>query len=244
MRGLFITGTDTGVGKTAVTAALGAILRRRGLDVGVTKPVTTGAARRDGALVSTDAEFLQHVAGVADAPEIVCPLIFETPAAPTVASDRERRPIDLKRLRAAVARMADRHEFLLVEGIGGWRVPIADGFTVRELALELGLPVLVVARAGLGTINHTTLTVESVRATGLALAGVVLVAGVGDSVDAAAPTNAREIERLTGVAVLGTIPFDPTISVEARRAGRIVELVEANVDVDRIVQAMRTGGAQ
>ena len=123
-------------------------------------------------------------------------------------------------------------------------MPIVDVFTVRELALELGLPVLVVARAGLGTINHTTLTVESVRATGLALAGVVLVADVRDSADPSAPTNARRIERLTGVAVLGTIPFDPTISVEARRAGRIVELAEANVDVDRIEQAMRTGGAQ
>ena len=146
--------------------------------------------------------------------------------------------------RAAVARLADRHEFLLVEGIGGWRVPIIDVFTVRELALELGLPVLVVARAGLGTINHTTLTVESVRATGLALAGVVLVAGARDSADPTVPTNARQIERLTGVAVLGTIPFDPTLSVEARHAGRIVELVEANVDVDRIEQAMRIGGTQ
>lgn len=244
MRGLFITGTDTGVGKTAVAGALAAALRRRGLDVGVAKPVATGGVRRSGRLVSTDAQFLRAVAGVEDAVDEICPLVFEMPASPEVAARSEGRTIAPEVLRSAIASLARRHDYLLVEGIGGWRVPIAQGFTVRELAVELRLPVLVVARAGLGTINHTTLTVEAVQAARLVVAGVVLVECAGDGEDPTSGTNAREIEKLTGVEVLGMVPFDDGLSVEDCRAGDIVKLVETHVNVGRIEAAMKREDAK
>ena len=234
MKGIFITGTDTGVGKTVLCAGLAAALRRRALDVGVTKPVATGAVRRNGKLVSADAIFLKAVAGVDDAVESICPLLFELPAAPNVAASHEGETVDLDGVRKALADLAAVHAFLLVEGIGGWRVPITDSFSVRELAVEVRLPVLVVARAGLGTINHTVLTVESVREAGLDVVGVVLVATLRSD-DPTRATNAAQIERLTGADVLGCVPFDPALSVEDGRAGSVVTLIEDHVDVERII---------
>lgn len=244
MRGLFVTGTDTGAGKTVVTAALGALLRARGMDVGVSKPVATGAARIDGKLVSSDAVFLRSVVGVDDPIDEICPLIFEMPAAPNVAARRENRTVEVDRIRQALTRLSARHDYILIEGIGGWRVPITDlpreagTFTVRELAVELKMPVLVVARAGLGTINHTVLTVEAVRSTGLPIVGVVMVRTRPED-DPTTATNPEQIGNLTGIDVLGTVPFDPEVSVEDGRAGNVVELVEEHVDIDRIAEAIR-----
>jgi len=237
MKGLFVTGTDTGVGKTVVSAGLAGVLRKRGFDVGVSKPVCTGAVRRNGKLISTDALFLKRVSGVDDSPEEICPLCFEMPAAPNVAARAEGRAVELKRLRHALSELSERHTALLVEGIGGFRVPITAGFSVRELAVELGLPVLVVARAGLGTINHSTLTVESVRSAGLRVAGVVLVESHPE-VDPSRASNAEEIEKLTGVDVLGVVPFASGLSVEDGTPGELMALVEEQLDVARILRVI------
>ena len=241
MRGLFVTGTDTGVGKTVVVAALGAVLRARGMDVGVSKPVATGATRLDGKLVSSDAAFIRSVAGVDDPMEEICPLLFEMPAAPNVAARRENRTIEVDRIRRALRGLSARHDYILIEGIGGWRVPITDTFTVRELAVELKVPVLVVARAELGTINHTVLSVEAVRSTGLPIVGIVMVrTRPGD--DPTVATNPEQIENLTGIDVLGTVPFDPEVSVEDGRAGNVIELIGQHVDTDRIAEAIKQKG--
>ena len=241
MRGLFITATDTGTGKTALTAGIAGLLRRGGLDVGVAKPVATGAHRREGHLVSLDAQFLKSVSGVSDTREDICPLVFETPASPLVAAEHEGKTVDLVRLRAGLSALAARHDFLLVEGIGGWRVPIAPGFTVRELALELALPVLVIARAGLGTINHTTLTVEAIRSTGLTISGVILNCVAFTPEDITTATNACQIRDLTGVDVLGTVPFDPQLSVDEGRPGNILRCIEDHVNMEPIVRASTSG---
>ncbi len=239
MRGFFVTGTDTGVGKTVVTAALAAVLRGRGLDVGVAKPVATGAVRREGVLVPTDAEFLKRISGVEDTLDEICPLVFETPAAPVTAAECEHRIVDLDIVRKALRDLADRHTWLLVEGIGGWRVPLTETVTVRELAQELRLPVLVTARAGLGTINHTTLTVEAVRSAGLDVAGVVLVETEPSPRDVTVRSNPRQIERLTGVRVLGILPHDPTLAVEDGQPGRIVRSIEDHLDLEYLVDLMK-----
>ncbi len=238
MKGLFVIGTDTGAGKTVIVAALGAVLRKRGMDVGVSKPIATGAVRLGGKLVSSDAAFLRSIVGVDDSMEEICPLIFEMPAAPNVAARRENRTVEVDRIRQALTRLSARHDYILIEGIGGWRVPITDTFTVRELAVELNLPVLVAARAGLGTINHTVLTVEAVRSMGLPIVGVVMVrTRPGD--DPTAATNPEQIENLTGINVLGTVPFDPELSVQDGRTGNVVKLVEEHVDIDRIAEAIK-----
>jgi dethiobiotin synthetase len=172
-RALFITGTDTGVGKTVVACAIAEALRRRHIDVGVMKPIETGV----GAQGPLDAISLAEAAGVADALDLVCPQRFELPAAPSVAAAREGRAVDLGEIRAAHAELARRHAFLLIEGAGGVLVPIAPGFSMIDLAAEFGAPLVVVTRASLGTINHTLLTLEAIERRGLRLAGVVISHG-------------------------------------------------------------------
>src|SRR5205823_4609969 len=124
MPGIFITGTDTGVGKTAVAAALAGALRSRGLDVGVMKPVQSGAERGPGGLVAPDGHFLAIAAGVEDPPEWVCPVCLEAPLAPSVAAEMEGREIDLGVVFAAYRALRERHDWLIVEGAGGICVPI------------------------------------------------------------------------------------------------------------------------
>lgn len=170
---LFVTGTDTGVGKTVVGCAIGEALRRRRVAIGVMKPIETGV----GAQGPLDAISLAEAAGVDDPLELICPQRFELPAAPSVAAEHEGRGVDLAAIRAAHADLARRHSFLLIEGAGGVLVPIAGGFMMIDLAAEFGAPLVVVTRASLGTVNHTLLTLEAIERRGLALAGVVISHG-------------------------------------------------------------------
>jgi dethiobiotin synthase len=153
MRGLFVTGTDTGVGKTLVACTVARALRERGIDLGVMKPIETGVGS-DGPL---DAIALRAAAGAEDALDLVCPQQFALPAAPTVAAAHEGREVDLVMLDAAWAVLAARHDSMLVEGAGGLLVPAAAGVTMADLAERFGLPLLIAARGSLGTINHTLL---------------------------------------------------------------------------------------
>ncbi len=194
-RGYFVTATDTGVGKTVVTAALASLLRARGRDVAVFKPVQSGALADDPA---GDAALLGAE----------CVYSFAAPLAPVVAARAEGVTIELEPILARARELVAKHELLLVEGAGGLLVPLAPALDIADLAAALGLPLVVVARAGLGTVNHTLLTIEAARARGLEIAGVVLN---GDS-DESTTGNAALIEAGSGARVLAQIPrlADPT----------------------------------
>lgn len=209
-RGLFITGTDTGVGKTIVTAAIAVRLREQGVDLGVMKPVSSGCVRRREGLVSEDAEFLAKAADVPGPLEDISPIRLAEPLAPTVAAARARVELDLEPMWAAWRRLRRAHDVMLVEGIGGLLCPVTPRQSVADLAKTFGLPLLVVARSGLGAINHTALTVEVARARGLRVAGIVINRYHHETVDLAEMTNPDEIRRVTGVDVLGLVPDDPT----------------------------------
>lgn len=168
---LFVTGTDTGVGKTVAACALVRGLRDQGLDVGVMKPIETGVDPTAGPL---DAIALSAAAGEPDALDLVCPLRFSLPAAPCVAADDEGKKVDLKPVREAFGELVSRHDWLVVEGAGGLLVPTTPDATMADLARDLGLPVLLVARPALGTINHTRLCVEETLRRGLDLVGVIV----------------------------------------------------------------------
>lgn len=170
--GLFITGTDTGVGKTMVTAALACYFRQRGLKVGVMKPCETGV--NDPQQPGDDARLLRWAAGSADADELVAPYRFREPLAPALAAERAGTLIDPTRMVAACAELSQGKDLMLVEGAGGLMVPLRGGFLVADLASQLALPLLVVARPGLGTLNHTLLTVFAARAMELPLAGFMV----------------------------------------------------------------------
>jgi dethiobiotin synthetase len=165
MRGLFISGTDTGVGKTVLTAALAARWRAEGRRFRVCKPVATGSAE--------DTEALARAAGDEDR-EAITPWTFAEPAAPPVAARLAGVRLSLAELAAAVRRRAEGGSAVLVEGVGGLCCPLTDDGTVADLVAELGLPLVVVARRSLGTLNHTLLTAEVALRRGLPLAGVVL----------------------------------------------------------------------
>jgi dethiobiotin synthetase len=170
--GVFITGTDTGVGKTVVGAALARFFSRRGLKVGVMKPCETGVA--DPRQPGDDARLLRWAAGSCDADELVAPYRLPEPLAPAAAAEHAGAAIDPLRIVAACAELRRGKDLVLVEGAGGLMVPLRGGYLMADLARQLDLPLLVIARPGLGTINHTLLTVFAARTMELPLAGILV----------------------------------------------------------------------
>ncbi|MDR3580015.1 MAG: dethiobiotin synthase [Oryzomonas sp.] len=172
-KGIFITGTDTDVGKTIVTAVLARLLRMRGVSVGVMKPVTSGCREVDGELVSDDALLLCQAAAIPCESDVV-PYLLREPLAPAEAAKIDGVRIEFARIRESFDRLATTYDFVLVEGAGGLMVPLAGGFLMADLARELDLPLLVVARPNLGTINHTVLTCFSAQQMGIPVSGVII----------------------------------------------------------------------
>jgi dethiobiotin synthetase len=206
----FVTGTDTGVGKTFLAAALLTHARARGLRTHALKPAETGCARAtDGELLPADGMLLRAAAGDEDLPiDTVVPHRYEAPVAPAVAARREGRPFSLERTLAAARALAATADLLVIEGAGGLLVPYGDDLLAADLAVRLGAPLLVVARAGLGTINHSLLTVFEARRRGLQVAAVLLNAISPMAADPSIDDNAAEIHRVAGVPVHGPGPID------------------------------------
>ncbi|HLH21994.1 MAG TPA: dethiobiotin synthase [Chloroflexota bacterium] len=213
-----MTGTDTGVGKTVATAAIARALAARGRRVGVLKPVQTGVAPGQ----PGDAAFVLAALGTDQPPQLACTYSFREPAAPLVAARAEGARLDVGVIRAHFERLRQSHDVVLVEGAGGLLVPLAEGYSMADLARGLGLPLVVVARPGLGTLNHTLLTLEAARARGLSVLGIVL-AGWREPVDLATRTNPALLCELGQAALLGVLPWDEGLSVEDLRPGRLRE---------------------
>jgi len=223
MIGYFVTGTDTGVGKTTVSRSLLAAATARGLHTRCFKPVESGCSRAaDGALVPRDAHALWEATDRTQPLESVCLYRFEEPVAPGVAATRLGTSIDLGAITAAVAAIrAASPDLLLVEGAGGLLVPLGGGQSIANLAILLGLPLLIVARPTLGTINHTLLTIEAAHRRGLVTQGVIFSSG--SAVEAAdISSNAAEIWSGSGVPVVGTLPYQHDLSLD-----RLAAAVEA-----------------
>lgn len=231
IKGIFVTGTDTGVGKTVISAGLAGALAASGCDVGVMKVVASGC---DGDICS-DVEFLTSVSGCRDEIELVCPVRLRCPLAPMVAAEKAGVSIDIGDIIEAAGILMSRHDFLIIEGVGGIAVPVTKDCMVADLAKMIGLPVVIVSRAGLGTINHTLLTIEFARAKGLEVLGIVFNGYRGMGAEMSEDSNADVISGMSGVKVLGKVPYDDSIDVEKGIAGRVVELVGKYVDMDAVV---------
>jgi dethiobiotin synthetase len=202
MRGLFVTGTDTGAGKSVVAAAICAALAARGERVAAFKPVVTGLDDA-GAPWPPDHELLAVAAASGQSPEGVAPYRFGPPLSPHYAAELAGETIERSRL-LSVAR-SDGDRILVAEGVGGLLVPITPDYLVRDLAVDLGLPVVIAARTGLGTINHTLLTIEAARAAGLRVAGVVMTPWPPRP-EPIEESNRATVERIGGVPVSGLAP--------------------------------------
>jgi dethiobiotin synthetase len=228
-RGVLVTGTDTEVGKTVVAAGLAAVLRRRGLSVGVMKPFATGAVERDGELVSDDARLLQFAAGSADPVSLVNPVCLREPLAPAVAAARAGVAVDLERVRDAFDELTRRHEFIVVEGVGGIAVPVTETHLLADLRDLFSLPLWVVTRPALGTINHTVLTVRFAEQCGWTVQGIVINNLDVETAGVLERTNLEAIPRWTGVPVLGALPRLSSVDVAAMRLDGLAEAFAACV---------------
>ena len=224
--GLFITGTDTGVGKTVIAGAIAQWFARRGVPVAVCKPIATGCARRREGLVSEDAEFLASCADARHSLEQICPQRYAEPLAPAVAAQRANEPVDWPRIDRSLQQMCAGSGVMIVEGVGGVAVPLGEQTTLLHMAHWLRLPAIIVARAGLGTINHTLLTIGALRSAGVEVAGVVINRYPAENAGLAEETNADAIEKWGGVPVLCLVPDEPV-----QRASIPVEIADA---VDRV----------
>ena len=220
--GLFITGTDTGVGKTLIAGGIVFVLRQQGLKVGVFKPIASGCrAEREG-LISDDTEFLAMCAETDYPLSVITPVTYKTPAAPITCIDMENRPIDYEALAASYRYLCDACDVVIVEGIGGAMVPIDEEHTVLDLAAEFNLPMVIVARPNLGTINHSLLTIEAVRHAGLSVAGLVISGYNAETADIAEETSPDVICNFSDTPLLAVVPYDVHSNVEHGHLGRPV----------------------
>ena len=232
-RGLFITGTDTGVGKTMVASALAAWCRGQGMNVGVMKPIATGGVactdhgRRR--LIAADARLLARAAGREDSWALINPVCYREPLAPYAAALRAHQPVNWSAIRSAFTTLSTRHAMVIVEGIGGLLVPLSRRRTVVDVIRMVRLPVLIVSRSRLGTLNHTLLTVEQASRSGLDVVGVVLNAADPPSRDPdarlAEDTAAGVLKRCLSVPLVGVLPYRPALSSDAPPNPALVEWV-------------------
>lgn len=271
MSGLFVTGTDTGVGKTVFAALIIRWLRQHGVDAVPMKAVQSGATAKD---PKGDAARLLQAAGISVPEKWLVPYAFRAPLAPAVAAYKAGTVIDIERILAAYQALSRQHRHVIIEGAGGLMVPIADDFLIVDLIERLGLPVVIVARSGLGTVNHTLLSLHLLRARGIKIVGVVLNDGPDGEPDPSIEDNARLIERLGSVPVLGRLQIISEVRkldgyrltykaplhrwaggvfgeekkmIEANEAvfdESVLAMLEEKIDLSLIVQALRGDKAE
>jgi dethiobiotin synthetase len=234
-RGIFFTGTDTGVGKTLISGALAVSLCKRGMNIGVMKPVESGCKRSDGNLIPSDALFLKKFSGSNDDINLINPYRMEHPLAPATAAELEGVKIDLKKIGEAYQEMEEHHDFMLVEGAGGLLVPLNDSLLIADLIKSLHLPALVIARSSLGTINHTLLTLRYAEMSGIEVLGVI-IHHVTHQIGLAEETCVSSIQNFTHIPILGIFPFvgDDKLNNKEYLGDLAERYVNINIILDRL----------
>jgi len=233
-RGVFIVGTDTEVGKTVITAGLALVLRKRGVSVGIIKPIATGCEKQEGNFYSEDAAFLAAAAGIPD-DLAVTPFRYLSPVAPLVAATLEGPMLDSKTIVRSCQHVMGSYELTIIEGIGGLMVPITHQYFVRDLITDLGLPVIIVARLGLGTINHTLLTVEALKQRHCKIQGILLNTCTETVSTITERTNPAAIQHLSGVPIIGVLPFVKGLSIKQKEFGSLENDFQSSIKIEAIL---------
>lgn len=239
-KAIFITGTDTSVGKTVVCAGLAAALKARGIDVGVMKPVATGAQKQRDKFISSDARFLMNASKVKDDVSLVNPYCIDLPLAPDIAFKLRKKNISIDKIKDCFYKLSAKHSLLLIEGIGGLLVPIYNDYLVADLIKDLGIPLLIVSRNGLGTINHTLLTLKQADEFGIDVLGVVFNNTVNGSKDISQKTNPGIIQRIAKVDIFGELPYIKSVNVENGKNANLAKEVEKNIKVNSILKKVKS----
>jgi dethiobiotin synthetase len=230
MRGLFITGTSTGVGKTAVAAGLAWALRKRKIDVGVMKPFASANKVFSKKYRSRDTALLAKAAGVEDSDSELNPFFYSLAASPFLASQLKRGPsVSIEKALSVLQVLAKKHDFVIVEGIGGIMVPLTEKESVAHFATRARLPVILISTPTLGTLNHTLLTVMACKSYDINILGIIMnkMPEKPSIVEKKAP---EIIERLTGIKVLGTLLYS-----KGAIAAEIGSKLERIIDLDGLI---------
>jgi dethiobiotin synthetase len=229
LKGFFVTGTDTDVGKTIISSGLAAVLKEKKIDVGVFKPLLSGIAREDPA---SDTSLLKLMSQTSLSYEEITPFEFKEPLAPYVAGMLEGKIVGIDEVVSHWEYIRGKHEFFIVEGAGGISVPLGERFLVSDLIKALQLPIVIVARPNLGTFNHIFLTVQYAKSLGLSIAGIV-INGINDHPDLAEKTNPELIKKLCGVPILGITPKLNEVTKE-----NIKKMVKDHLDVRLLINQL------
>lgn len=227
-KGIFVTGTDTDVGKTFVSAGIASLLKEQGVDIGVFKPMMSGVRRED---PQSDAYILKEMSGDEQPLDQINPFVFDEPLAPYVAQARMGLNITMDDILDHWQRIRNRHTFYLVEGAGGLAVPLGANFLVADLAKALDFPLLIVARPHLGTVNHVLLTISYAKHLGLDVLGIILNGFREDQLGVAEQTNPDLIREFTDVPILGMIPYMKTSSRDEQES-----LFAKNIDLSALLE--------
>jgi dethiobiotin synthetase len=206
-KGFFIAGTDTGVGKTIMAGAIIMALSFLGHRVGVMKPIESGCGREGGVLIPFDGMFLKEAAHLDESVTLVTPCCFESPLAPLSASETDMKEVEMEEIRRAFARLSAKYGAMVVEGIGGLMVPVKRDYYVVDMAKEFGLPLLLVARPGLGTVNHTMLSINCALKEGLEVAGLIINYSKPPDGSLAEKTNPKLLAQICPVPIIGIFPY-------------------------------------
>jgi dethiobiotin synthetase len=207
VKGFFITGTDTGVGKTVITVAVIKAIRLLGLSACGMKPIETGCIKEGDVLVPSDGMFIKTIAHMDEKVKQISPCCFESPLAPLPASEIEGIPVNLEEIKKSFLKLSKDYEAVVVEGLGGLLVPIERDYFVIDLARNFGLPVIVVSRPGLGTLNHTMLTVKYAIKEGLNVAGTIINYTQPPEDTLAEDTNPEIMKQISPIPIIGVFPY-------------------------------------
>ncbi|MCC7508555.1 MAG: dethiobiotin synthase [Planctomycetes bacterium] len=233
--GIFITGTDTGVGKTIVSAGLILALKARGLNVGYMKPVESGCQVLDGEVVASDVRFVREVCGIRDDMDLMCPYRLKAAAAPSIASRLEDIHVDISYIVDQYFQLSLMHEIIVVEGVGGLMVPLNNNEVVTDLILQLGLEAVIVAKPGLGTINHSLLTINMAKMMGISVQGLIVNGFGKDVIGLPERTNPDEIQHFGNVPVLGILPWLKDLDFNACKPGTLLSEFMERIDINDLL---------
>lgn len=235
-KGLYIIGTDTGVGKTVVSAGLMHLMLTKKRRSAYFKPIASGAVVVNGVTEATDAMFVREISGFMEHKENITPFVYQNEVAPHLAASLEKMPIRVDVIKDRLRFLKERYKWIIAEGAGGLAVPLNDeGYMQYDLIRELGFACLLVARAGLGTINHSLLTVQVARRAGLKIKGIVISGYTGSIME---KDNVRTIQRLSGIPSVINLKVLTGVDTGKRYAGNLKEVFEQSVVMDDVMTMM------
>ena len=229
MKAYFITGTDTGVGKTSITAGLAGSMHKIGIDVGVMKPIATGYPNKTG-FKSSDVAKLVEVTSIKDPENLINPVFLPLPTSPYDATKLLELSVDMSLIFVQFKKLLSMHDVLLVEGIGGIMTPIAKNFFVADMIKGMGIETIIVTRATIGTLNHTVMTCKMCKDYGIKIRGLV-INNFDEKGTPAEKNSPVSLYELTNIPILGTIPFIRDLN----NTTKLIEHVEKNIDVKSLI---------